>query len=66
MTEQEAIRAFGENCKWLRRRIQELEEQLGIRQEEQRRMDREDEEVFRMVHGPRAPLSDGCLHITIR
>ena len=32
MTEQEAIRAFGENCKWLRRRIQELEEQLGIRQ----------------------------------
>ena len=66
MTEQEAIRAFGENCKWLRRRIQELEEQLGIRQEEQRRMDREDEEVFRMVHGPRAPLSEGCLHITIR
>ena len=66
MTEQEAIRAFGENCKWLRRRIQELEEQLGIRQEEQRRMDREDAEVFRMVHGPRAPMSEGCLHITIR
>ena len=66
MTEQEAIRAFGENCKWLRRRIQELEEQLGIRQEEQRRMDREDEEVFRMVHGPRAPLSEGCIHIAIR
>lgn len=66
MTEAEAIRAFGENCKWLRRRIQELEEQLGIRQEEQRRMDQEDEEVFRMVHGPRAPLSEGCIHITIR
>lgn len=66
MTEQEAIRAFGENCKWLRRRIQELEEQLGIRQEEQRRMDQEDEEVFQLVHGPRAPLSEGCIHISIR
>ena len=66
MTEQEAIRAFGENCKWLRRRIQELEEQLGIRQEEQRRMDQEDAEVFRLVHGPREPLSEGCIHISIR
>ena len=66
MTEQEAIRAFGENCKWLRRRIQELEEQLGIRQEEQRRMDQEDAEVFRLVHGPKEPVSDGCIHIAIR
>ena len=66
MTEQEAIRAFGENCKWLRRRIQELEEQLGIRQEEQRRMDQEDAEVFRLVHGPREPMSAGCIHIAIR
>ena len=61
MTEAEAIRAFGENCKWLRRRIQELEEQLGIRQEEQRRMDQEDEEVFQLVHGPRPLFS--CLSI---
>lgn len=66
MTEQEAIKAFGENCKWLRRRIQELEEQLGIRQEEQMRMDQEDEEVFRLVHGPKEPLSQGCIHIAIR
>lgn len=66
MTEQEAIRSFGENCKWLRRRIQELEEQLGSRQEEQRRMDQEDEEVFRLVHGPREPMSAGCIHIAIR
>ena len=66
MTEQEAIRAFGENCKWLRRRIRELEEQLGIRQEEQRRMDLEDAEVFRLVHGPKEPVSEGCIHIAIR
>lgn len=66
MTEQEAIRSFGENCKWLRRRIQELEEQLGIRKEEQRRIDQEDEEVFRLVHGPREPMSAGCIHIAIR
>ena len=46
--------------------VMDLEEQLGIRQEEQRRMDQEDEEVFRMVHGPREPLSEGCIHITIR
>lgn len=55
-----------DNEKLLRRRIRELEELLGIRQEEQRRMDREDAEVFRLVHGPRAPLSEGCLHIAIR
>lgn len=66
MTEQEAIRAFGENCKWLRRRIRELEEQLGIREEEQRKMDREDEEVFRLVHGQRAPISEGCVHVVLR
>lgn len=66
MTEQEAIRAFGENCKWLRRRIRELEEQLGIRKEEQRRIDREDEEVFRLVHGPRGPVSEGCIHMTLK
>lgn len=66
MTEQEAIRAFGENCKWLRKRIRELEEQMGIREEEQRKMDREDEEVFRLVHGPREPVSEGCVHVVLR
>ena len=55
-----------DNEKLLRRRIRELEEMLGIRQEEQQRMDREDAEVFRLVHGPRAPLSEGCIHIAIR
>ena len=55
-----------DNEKLLRRRIRELEELLGIRQEEQRRMDREDAEVFRLVHGPRAPLSEGCIHIALR
>lgn len=55
-----------DNEKLLRRRIRELEELLGIRQEEQRRMDREDAEVFALVHGPRAPLSEGCIHIAIR
>lgn len=66
MTEAEEIRAFGENCKWLRKRIRELEEQLGIRQEEQRRMDREDAEVFRLVHGPKEPASEGCVHVVLR
>lgn len=55
-----------DNEKLLRRRIRELEEQLGIRQEEQRRMDREDAEVFRMVHGPREPVSEGCVHVVLR
>lgn len=55
-----------DNEKLLRRRIRELEELLGIRQEEQQRMDREDAEVFALVHGPRAPLSEGCIHIAIR
>lgn len=66
MTEQEVIRAFGENCKLLRRRIRDLEEQLGIRQEEQKKIDREDEEVFRLVHGPREPVSEGCVHVVLR
>ena len=48
-----------DNEKLLRRRIRELEELLGIRQEEQRQMDREDAEVFRLVHGPKAPLREG-------
>ena len=55
-----------DNEKLLRRRIRELEELLGIRQEEQQRMDREDAEAFRLVHGPRAPLSEGCIYIAIR
>lgn len=55
-----------DNEKLLRRRIRELEELLGIRQEEQQRMDREDAQVFALVHGPRAPLSEGCIHIAIR
>lgn len=55
-----------DNEKLLRRRIRELEELLGLRDEEQRRMDLEDEEVFRLVHGPKAPLSEGCIHIAIR
>ena len=55
-----------DNEKLLRRRIRELEELLGIRQEEQQRMDREDAEVFALVHGPRAPLREGCIHIAIR
>ena len=55
-----------DNEKLLRRRIRELEELLGIRQEEQRRMDQEDAEVFALVHGPRAPLSEGCIHIALR
>ena len=66
MTEQEAIRAFGENCKWMRNRIRDLEEQLNIRNEAQKKTDREDEEVFRLVHGPRAPVSEGCIHITMK
>lgn len=52
-----------DNEKLLRRRIRELEELLGIRQEEQRKMDREDAEVFRMVHGQKEPLSAGCLYV---
>ena len=55
-----------DNEKLLRRRIRELEELLGLRDEEQRRMDREDEEVFRLVHGPKVPLSEGCIYIAIR
>lgn len=73
MTEQEAIRSFGENCKWLRRRIQELEEQieglnekLGRKNEAQREFDRQDQMVFSLVHGPKEPLSAGCIHIAIR
>ena len=55
-----------DNEKLLRRRIQELEEQLGIRQEEQRRMDQEDAQVFALVHGQKAPLSAGCLYVVLR
>lgn len=55
-----------DNEKLLRRRIRELEELLSLRDEEQRRMDREDEEVFRLVHGPKVPLSEGCIHVAIR
>lgn len=55
-----------DNEKLLRRRIRELEELLGIRQEEQRQMDREDAQVFALVHGPKAPLSAGCLHVVLR
>lgn len=54
-----------DNEKLLRRRIRELEELLGLRDEEQRRMDREDEEVFRLVHGPKVPLSEGCVHVVL-
>ena len=46
--------------------LRELEELLGLRDEEQRRMDREDEEVFRLVHGPKVPLSEGCVHVVLR
>lgn len=70
MTEQEAIRAFGENCKWLRKRIRDLEEQieglneqLGRKSEAQREFDRQDQMVFSLVHGPRASLSEGCVHM---
>lgn len=55
-----------DNEKMLRRRIRQLEEMLGIRQEEQRQMDREDAEVFALVHGPKAPLSAGCLYVVLR
>lgn len=55
-----------DNEKLLRRRIRELEELLGIRQEEQRQMDREDAQVFALVHGPKAPLSAGCLYVVLR
>ena len=55
-----------DNEKLLRRRIRELEELLGLRDEEQRRMDREDEQVFALVHGPKAPLSEGCIHVVLR
>lgn len=55
-----------DNEKLLRRRIRELEELLGLRDEEQRRMDREDEQVFRLVHGPKVPLSEGCVHVVLR
>ena len=55
-----------DNEKLLRRRIRELEELLGLRDEEQRRMDREDAEVFRLVHGPKVPLSEGCVHVVLR
>ena len=55
-----------DNEKLLRRRIRELEELLGIRQEEQLQMDREDAEVFRLVHGPKAPMSAGCLYVVLR
>lgn len=54
-----------DNEKLLRRRIRELEELLGLRDEEQRRMDREDEEVFRLVHGPKVPLSEGAVRIVL-
>ncbi|MGM9603979.1 MAG: hypothetical protein ACI3XG_02825 [Faecousia sp.] len=73
MTEQEAIRAFGENCKWLRKRIRELEEQieglneqLGRKSEAQREFDRQDQMVFSLVHGQRVPLSEGCIHVVLR
>lgn len=73
MTEQEAIRAFGENCKWLRKRIRELEEQieglneqLGRKNEAQREFDRQDQMVFSLVHGTRAQVSEGCVHVVLR
>lgn len=55
-----------DNEKLLRRRIRELETLLGRQTEEQQRMDREDAEVFRLVHGPKAPLSAGCLYVVLR
>lgn len=55
-----------DNEKLLRRRIRELEELLWLRDEEQRRMDREDAEVFALVHGPKVPLSEGCVHVVLR
>lgn len=73
MDEREAIKAFGENCKWLRRRIRELEgkieglnEQLGRKSEAQREFDRQDQMVFSLVHGQRAPISEGCVHVVLR
>ena len=55
-----------DNEKLLRRRIRELEELLGRQTEEQQRMDREDAEVFALVHGQKAPLSAGCLYVVLR
>lgn len=55
-----------DNEKLLRRRIRELEELLGRQTEEQQQMDREDAEVFRLVHGPKAPMSAGCLYVVLR
>lgn len=73
MDEREAIKAFGENCKWLCRRIRELEgkieglnEQLGKKSEAQREFDRQDKMVFALVHGPKVPLSEGCVHVVLR
>ena len=55
-----------DNEKLLRRRIRELETMLGRQTEEQQQMDREDAEVFRLVHGPRVPVSEGCVHVVLR
>lgn len=55
-----------DNEKLLRRRIRQLEELLGRKTEEQQRMDREDAQVFALVHGPKAPLSAGCLYVVLR
>ncbi|MGM9601079.1 MAG: hypothetical protein ACI3W5_05790 [Faecousia sp.] len=55
-----------DNEKLLRRRIRELEALLGLRDEEQRRMDREDAQVFALVHGQKLPLSEGCIHVVLR
>lgn len=73
MDERESIKEFGENCKYLRRRIRELEgqiegmnEQLGRKTDAQREFDRQDQMVFSLVHGNRAPLSEGCIHVVLR
>lgn len=55
-----------DNEKLLRRRIRELETLLGRQTEEQQRMDREDAQVFALVHGQKAPLSAGCLYVVLR
>ena len=55
-----------DNEKLLRRRIRQLEELMGRQTEEQQRMDREDAEVFALVHGQKAQLSAGCLYVVLR
>lgn len=55
-----------DNEKLLRRRIRQLEEMLGRQTEEQRQMDREDAQVFALVHGQKAKLRAGCLYVVLR